>query len=143
MWRAWSCCLWLACGPSANRQDLREPSPVVAPAAVGAVEIASTEIEAFRITGETSIIPDDLDRVNLPVGTQARGRFQLCLDATGKPTSVAVTNTTGIANYDRKIVDRMWMWAFGPIRVDGKPATVCSQLTFLFEHTKPVVIQRH
>lgn len=65
------------------------------------------------------------------------------LDATGKPTSVAVTNTTGIANYDRKIVDRMWMWAFNPILVDGKPAKVCSQVTFLFEQTKPVVIQRH
>src|SRR5687768_456529 len=118
MWRAFSCCVVLACGPSAKRQDPREPSPVVAPSAVGAIEIAPTGIEPFRIAGQTSIVPDDLDRVNLPVGAQARGRFQLCLDATGKPTSVAVTNTTGIANYDRKIVDRMWMWAFNPILVD-------------------------
>ena len=116
---------------------------MVAPSAEGAVEIAPTGIEPFRIAGQTSIIPDDLDRVNLPVGARAHGRFQLCLDATGKPTSVAVTNATGIANYDRKIVDRMWMWAFNPILVGGKPAKVCSQVTFLFEHTKPVVIQRH
>ena len=143
MWRVFSCCVVLACGPSAKRQDLRGPSPVVAPSAVGAVEIAPTMIEPFRIAGETKIIPADTDRVNLPVGAQVRGRFQLCLDATGKPTSVAVTNTTGIANYDRKIVDRMWSWAFNPIVVDGKPARVCSQVTFLFEQTKPVVIQRH
>jgi hypothetical protein len=143
MWRALSCCVLLACGPSAKRQDLREPSPVVAPSAVGAVEIAPTEIEPFRIAGDASVVPDDLDRVNLQVGTQARGRFQLCLDATGKPTSVAVTNTTGLPNYDRKIVDWMWMWAFNPILVDSKPARVCSQVTFLFEQTKPVVIQRH
>jgi TonB family protein len=110
---------------------------------VGAVELAPTEIEPFRIAGETSIVPADLDRVNLPVGARARGRFQLCLDTTGKPTSVAVTNTTGIANYDRKIVDRMWKWAFNPILVDGKPAKVCSQVTFLFEQTRPVVIERH
>ena len=142
MLRTFSCCVVMACGSSATREDPREPSPVVAPSVVGAVEILPTEIEPFRIAGEKSIVPNDLDRVNLPVGAQSRGRFQLCLDATGKPTSVAVTNTTGIAKYDRKIVDRMWRWAFNPILVDGETARVCSQVTFLFEQTKPVVILR-
>ncbi len=142
MWRVFGCCVLLACGPSAKGQDLREPSPQVAPAAMGAVEVASAEIEPSRIAGETSIRPADLDLVDVPVGTRAHGRFQLCLDPTGKPTSVAVTNTTGIANYDRKIVDRMWNWAFSPILVDGKAARVCTQVAFLYEHTKPIQINR-
>ena len=142
MWRALGCCVVLACGSGAKQQAVREPSPVVTPSAVGAVEMEASALEPSRIAGEPTIVPNDLDRMNLPVGTQVRGRFQLCLDETGKPASVAVADTTGIATYDRKIVDRMWSWGFNPILVDGKPTKVCSLVIMQFEQTKPVEVQR-
>ena len=79
---------------------------------------------------------------DLPVGTRVAGRFQLCIDDTGKPISVAIANSTSIPNYDRTIVARLRAWVFDPIVVDAKPVKVCTMLTVVYEHTKPVEIRR-
>ena len=135
----------VACSSSSPQQETRVPSssPVIVPSDTGAVELPAEQVGQSLKTGDSAIVPDDIDRVNLPVGSRATGRFQLCLDEGGKPSSVAIVSSTGLPGYDRKIVARMRAWVFDPIAVDGKPAKVCTVLTIAYEQKTPVRIEQH
>ena len=87
------------------------------------------ELEALRLHGDKAIAPDDKSGLS---GKKLVGSFKLCLDETGQYESGVVLRSTGIANYDAKIVREMMTWAYQPFLIAGVAAPVCSAVTFIY-----------
>jgi hypothetical protein len=112
-------------GPSAEDIPIpRRPSWLVAPKV----------LDAQREGGPAGIVPDDVDWVRFyrAGGRQASGAFKYCIDDTGKTELVNVLRSTGIPNYDRKIVRTMATWKYTPFKVDGVPKPICSVHVFTY-----------
>jgi hypothetical protein len=86
--------------------------------------IAPSRLEALRIAGDKTILPDDM--------RSRRGTFKFCLDVTGKVGDIEPLQPTGDARYDAKIERAMQQWAYRPVIVDGQPAAICSAVTFIY-----------
>ncbi len=87
-----------------------------------------------RIHGETAITPDDRSKVWLHKGGTRRliGSYQLCLDAGGHVTDVRMLKSTGLADYDAKIIRNVKQWEYEPYLDEGTAIPVCSAVTFIY-----------
>ena len=86
--------------------------------------IAPSRLEALRIAGDKTILPDDMQ--------SRRSTFKFCLDVTGKVGDIVPLQSSGDGRYDAKIERAMQKWAYRPVIVDGQPTPVCSAVTFIF-----------
>lgn len=121
--------------PDAVKAAAPAPTTAPAPAAGGALEVPPSVLEANRVAGEPTIVPDDLTKH--AIGQAKVGRVvalvKLCLDESGAVDQLAVVESSGFADYDQKLLRRIReTWRFKPYLVDDKPAPVCTQLTFIY-----------
>ena len=83
-----------------------------------------------RVSGESTVPPsDDVKRAaGKPIAVAI---VKLCLDADGKVVSIKIVKTSGVAAYDDQLRAAITAtWTFAPVEVDGKPAPVCTTVTF-------------
>ncbi|MBV8762467.1 MAG: hypothetical protein JO257_34605 [Deltaproteobacteria bacterium] len=97
--------------------------------------IVPSALETLRVAGSKLITPDakTKDAIALSGHDKVIGSFKLCIDDTGKVASVSKLKTTGWADYDAKIDRELHAWAYKPYEVNGKPAPVCTAVTFIYQ----------
>jgi hypothetical protein len=107
------------------------PPPPPAPPAV----VPSTTLDANRISGEKSIIPDDVTKTEISRSGKDRliGTFKVCLSLDGNISDVRQMKSTTFPSYDQKIVSTIrGEWRYRPFMVNGKAAPVCTMVTFIY-----------
>jgi len=111
-------------------------SPEILPVAFdlpdGTIRVSPTRLK--RVVGDPSIIPDDNIKGRMMDRHMHRlvGSFMYCFDETGSVTSVRAIDSTGMSEYDAEIVNGVGTWKYQPYIYDGKPAKVCSAVTFVY-----------
>jgi hypothetical protein len=90
-----------------------------------------------RISGETRVAPaDDMKAAIQKIGLRrVIGTFKVCIDTAGIVHDVRILRSTGIPSYDGRIVQTMSKWRYEPFVDDGKPAPVCTAVTFVYTQT--------
>ncbi|HEU4729425.1 MAG TPA: hypothetical protein VFT22_16095 [Kofleriaceae bacterium] len=98
------------------------------------ITIEPAALDAARVGGDRNIVPDDDTRraIDRAGAGKIVGSFKLCIDTTGAIASVTMQTSTGFDAYDRKIERGMRSWTYRPFLVDGKPAPVCSEVSFVY-----------
>lgn len=110
------------------------PPPPPPPPPPQVQNVAPTALEASRISGEKNITPDDVTRTEI----QRSGKNQLmvpvkiCLDTSGKITSVKIMKSSGFPAYDAKLMREINKWRYRPLMVNGKASPVCSAVQFIY-----------
>lgn len=101
--------------------------------------IPPTLLEGQRISGNKAIVPDDVTKVAIArkKATRLIGSWKLCVSDTGVVKSVKKLKATGFDDYDAKIEREMWKWVYRPYLVNGKPANVCTAVTFIYTQEAP------
>jgi tetratricopeptide (TPR) repeat protein len=109
-----------------------KPEEAVKPAGPTAVPPAA--LEANRIAGTKEILPDEATETEIERSGKTRlvASLKLCVSDTGAIQSVTLLKPTGFAAYDAKLQDQIKTWRYRPFLVDGKPAAVCTAVTFVY-----------
>ena len=82
-----------------------------------------------RLTGEPQIAPSAAAAAGQPV---AAAIVKLCLGADGKVESTKLIKSSNVPAYDEDLQATIkTTWTFEPFEADGKPAPVCTQVTFV------------
>jgi hypothetical protein len=91
-------------------------------------------LDKLRISGERQIVPDDLTReaIEMAGNRSLVGVFRLCVDVHGAISSVSLIKSTRFDRYDQTILRGIRDWKYRPFLVDGKPAPVCTEVTYLY-----------
>ena len=92
-------------------------------------------LEALRIAGDKVIEPDDATKKQIAADGRDKfvGAFKLCNALDGAISSVVVLKSTGFPAYDHKILTTIRdTWKYQPFLIDGKPAPVCTAVTFIY-----------
>lgn len=104
--------------------------PPCRPAVVSAHVIAGS-----RLSGNKNIQPPD--QVKAAIANQPErqviGAVLMCLDKTGRVSSVKRLRSTGYPAYDRKIAREIRQWRYAPYRVNGTAVPVCTSITLVFK----------
>jgi hypothetical protein len=111
------------------------PEVVPTPFAGGTLRLAPQAIEVHRIAGSKLIVPDDRAKTVLGHTNIDRlvGTFKLCLTPEGRVAAVVPLRSTGVASYDRKIIQEiMTTWQYSPFLDHGNPVAVCTAVTFVY-----------
>lgn len=101
--------------------------------------VSPTALDANRLSGEKNIVPDDLTKVEIARSGKDKviGSYKLCITTAGNVSSVTQLKSTGFAAYDTKLLDGMRTWTYRPFLVGGKPAAVCTAVTFIYSQKAP------
>jgi outer membrane biosynthesis protein TonB len=102
------------------------------------IPVAPQALEAGRVAGSKTIAPDDDTKLAVARSGQTKifGTFKLCVDTAGTVSSLQMMKSTGVENYDQKIVQAMHDWRYRPFLHDGKPTPVCTAATFVYAPSK-------
>src|SRR5262249_54286694 len=79
------------------------------------------ELDAHRIRGTKSIMPDDEDKSAIAASGKDRviSSFKLCVDEGGNVVQVTLLKSCGFPGYDRKILSELAGWQYSPFEFDG------------------------
>jgi len=121
--------------------DDSEPEAVPAPAAAAAPEgppppktVLITKLH--RRSGDPAIPPDDEVQKAAAGAAIAVAIVRVCLTADGKVDTAKVVKSSSVPAYDAQLLRTIQdTWTFDPAETDGKPAPVCTQVTFVPPHT--------
>ena len=105
-----------------------QPPQIVPPAA----------LEASRISGEKQILPDEVTQQEIQRSGKSRvvGAYKVCLTVDGNIAAVSMMKSTGFSAYDNKILTTIRStWRYRPFLVNGRPAPVCTAVTFIYTQT--------
>jgi protein TonB len=96
--------------------------------------VAQVAVEAQRISGEKSIQPDDMTKIQMQRDAKDRidSNYKMCLSKTGEIASINMMKSSGYPEYDRKIQGKMQEWRYKPYLVNGEPSPVCTVITFIY-----------
>jgi periplasmic protein TonB len=111
------------------------PPPPPPPPPAPPQNVAPTALDANRIAGEKNIVPDDVTKTEISRSGKDKlvGSFKLCITAEGNINTVAQLKSTGFPAYDQKIQNTIrGEWRYRPFVVNGKPAAVCTAVTFIY-----------
>jgi hypothetical protein len=127
------CGLDLVVYPPDRRDQLFAPPPPPPPPPPPEI-VSPTALDANRIAGTKNIVPDDKTKVAMARSDKNKvvGTYKLCISTMGSVTSVAQLKSTGFASYDEKIMRELRLWRYHPFTVNGKPAAVCTAVTFIY-----------
>jgi protein TonB len=92
-------------------------------------------LETQRIAGEKQIVPDDVTKTEIQRSGKDKivGAFKLCITIDGNVSTISqMGKGTGFPAYDGKIQREMRNWKYRPFLVNGKPAPVCTAVTFIY-----------
>ena len=98
--------------------------------------VKGSVLEAQRLTGNANIEPDLTDRAQLE-GKKVMVAVKLCVDGAGKVFSVTLLKSSGVPNYDQKVLREMKSWTYRPIVSEGQPVDVCAPVTLLMTPGQP------
>jgi protein TonB len=124
-----------AVGGDLNGVVAAPPPPPPPPPPAPPQNVAPTALDANRIAGEKNITPDDVTKTEISRSGKDKlvGSFKLCITAEGNINTVNQLKSTGFAAYDNKIVNTIrGEWRYRPFVVNGKPAAVCTAVTFIY-----------
>jgi protein TonB len=109
-------------------------APVTAPKPEPPRLVAPQMIEGSRIAGNAQIqLPEAVKQIMTAQGIRSTdAQVKLCLSTGGAPTSVDLTNTTGFAEADQKILREVRAWRYRSFMVGGKPVSVCTNVIFRY-----------
>lgn len=111
--------------------------------AADAVMVPPPALEPYRRTGNFNIRPDEATRQQIASSAAVHndshivGQFRMCVDRNGDVSRVQIVQSTRFETYDQAIVAGMRGWKYRPFVVDGKPAPVCSLVTFVYTPDAP------
>jgi eukaryotic-like serine/threonine-protein kinase len=120
------------------------PAPVVAalplpaqspPPPTPPQNVTPTALDANRLSGDKEISPDNTTQSEIGRSgvDKVMGSFKLCITPEGNVSSVTQLKSTGFAQYDAKIQNTIRnKWRYRPYIVNGKPASVCTAVRFIY-----------
>jgi hypothetical protein len=111
----------------------RSPRPPPPPGS-GPQMVAPTALAALRTKGDSQIAPDEDTKVEMLRNSIAKvvASFKLCVKDTGEVKSVAQLKSSGFPAYDQKLIAGIKTWEYTPFVLNGKPAPVCTAVTFIY-----------
>jgi hypothetical protein len=121
-----------------NPQPPQEPIPkVIPPPPLPPVIVKPRLVEQARlerISGETSILPDEAtaQRISHDGAAAVRGVLKLCISASGAVDSAVMARSTEFSAYDAKLERETRRWRYQPYRVNGAATPVCTLVTFIY-----------
>ena len=95
--------------------------------------MAPTVLDANRTSGDKEILPDERTQSEIArSGTESiSASFKVCVTEDGSINTVSMIKSSGFPSYDVKIQNTIRKtWHYRPIMVSGKPAPVCTAVTF-------------
>jgi protein TonB len=101
--------------------------------------VAPSMLEAQRIAGDKNIQPDDATKIEILRSGKERlvASWKLCISATGDVASANLLKSSGFPAYDEKMRAGIKTWRYRPYQVNGKPAPVCTAVTFIYSQAQP------
>jgi hypothetical protein len=125
--------------PSAELAPEPPPPPPPPPPPAPPTNISPAALEANRIAGEKNILPDDITRAEISQSGKGEliGSFKLCISTAGSVTGVSVLKSTTFPAYDARITAELRKWKYAPFLINGKPAAVCTAVTFIYSQREP------
>jgi periplasmic protein TonB len=114
------------------------PPPIAAPEPPPAPKpppmVAPNALEQQFMAGERNISPDDTTKTDIKTSGKDRvvTKYRMCIDAGGGVTTLSLMQSSGFADYDKKIAREMRQWRYRPFMVDGKAVPVCTVVTFIY-----------
>jgi serine/threonine protein kinase len=113
------------------------PPPPPTPAApVAPAVVAPAALDANRIAGEKSIVPDSTtqDAIGRAGNEKLISSFKVCVTADGTIGSVSQLKSSGFPAYDEKIQHTIRTeWRYKPYMVNGKATPVCTAFRFIYQ----------
>ena len=115
------------------------PPPPPPPPPTSPQTVAPSQLEALRIAGSKTIVPNPDTRADMISAGKSRvvASFKLCLDDKGSVSATTTLKSSGFPAYDRKINAEIRQWIFRPYKLNGRAVPVCTAATFIFDATKP------
>ena len=94
-------------------------------------------VETHRIAGVLGLAPKDLTKEHMhEEGIAAvRAEVRMCLDEAGVPNALRMNSGTCVKDYDASILERMAEWRYKPFEINGKPAGICTDVTFVYRQS--------
>ncbi len=92
-------------------------------------------VEQQRIAGTMMIVPPDdvVDQIGRERNAKVTGIFKVCIDRAGAVQSAKTLKATGYPGYDAKLTSTIEAtWKYRPFLFEGKPAPVCTAVTFIY-----------
>ncbi len=116
--------------------DLCAPPPIPIAEEVETPEhVPSAVLGTLRRTaGEAQIQPPSATRnaMSRAGKSSTKAILLMCLDKSGAVTRKQIVRSSGYAEYDAKLQSGVARWRYEPYRANGKPAAICTQLTFVY-----------
>ena len=88
-------------------------------------------LEKLRIRGNAKIEPDAATKTAI-AGKTTTAAFKLCVDTSGRVSSVSMLKSSGHPDYDRKLDREMRRWGYKPYLVNGLAVPVCTAVTIIY-----------
>ena len=92
-------------------------------------------LQGRRVSGTEQIHPSDSVRMQIYRDGQDRllGIFKMCIDKTGRISSVKVLKSIGYPAYDDELIGAMKKWRYLPYRAGKEPVPVCTKIDFVYQ----------
>ncbi|MCP4445817.1 MAG: energy transducer TonB [Myxococcales bacterium] len=59
--------------------------------------------------------------------------MRMCLDNSGAVSKAQIVRSSGYAEYDAKLKSSVRRWRYEPFLANGRPAAICTQVTFIYQ----------
>jgi TonB family protein len=117
--------------------DLGKAPPPPPPVVEKPRDVAPQALKSRRLEGEEQIQPPDevRNQIRRDGKTMVTTVMKICINVGGGVSSVKQLKSSGYDAYDEKIKAKMRGWRYQPFTVNGKPAPVCSSVTFIYKQT--------
>jgi len=126
-------CTGPACGPPSAPPAEKPPVVEVPPIIIEKPPIVPPST-LRRLSGETAIAPSDVIKTQMLREGHRRvvGSFKICLSEAGRVTSIGAVGSTKYPEYDQRLMTAMRGWVYAPYLIQGRPAPVCSAVSFVY-----------
>ena len=96
--------------------------------------VAPNVLNAYRISGETQIIPDAKTQKAMQKAKKRKlvAAVKLCIKTSGDLASVDLLKSSGFPDYDKLIVSTVAMWKYKPYMVNGVATAACTAVMFIY-----------
>gem|GEM_PF-5632767 len=99
--------------------------------------VPSQVLEQQRTHGAARIPPPMSVRVQMVKRGESdiRTAVKMCVDRRGRVMEVRLIKRTGYDEYDQLLLDMTRLWRYRPLLVGGRPAAVCTTVTFIYRQS--------
>ncbi len=121
------------CPPDATCVD-GQPVKTTPPPPPPPVLISPTLFKALRISGETQIVPPEVEQTAIVRDGRSHvtASVKLCIDRIGQVFGAAIIGSSHYPGYDRRLLDAVRSWRYSPYIVNLQPTPACSVVAFIY-----------